>query len=46
MDTEVGFDRGRQAGICWQARSRDSLAGAVMGFVGGLRAGYCFWARR
>ena len=46
VDTGVGFVRGCQAEILGEARSRDSLAGAVMGSVGSLRPEYCWWARK
>ena len=45
-DTEVGFVRCRQAGNRWQALSRDSSVGSVIGFIGGFRAGYCWQAWR
>ena len=46
LTAKVGFVCGRRAGVRWCARSRDSSSGAVMGFVGSLRSGYCWRARK
>ena len=45
-DMEVGFVCGCRSGLYWWERSRDSLMGSVMMFVGGLRAEYCWRVRR